>query len=159
MKHYSSVYHSSFKMHHAIVAVLLSAVCLGGCAPKVDNIGHINVRKDTSKIVVGESYKQDVMRWLGSPSTKSDFGEETWYYIAATREAYGFFKPETTDQYVTRIQFDKDGKVIEVKSYTLQDSKQIAVQEDITPTEGQHLGFWEQMMGNVGKFNRQEEAR
>lgn len=160
MKHrIPSLYHTSFKMHHAIVVALMSSVALTACTPKVNNIGHINVRKDTSKIIVNESYKQDVMRWLGTPSTKSNFGDETWYYVAATREAYGFFKPETTDQYVTRIQFDKDGKVTELKSYSLQDSKEVAVQKDYTPTEGQHLGFWEQMLGNVGKFNREEEAR
>lgn len=159
MKHHSPLYHISFKLHHAIVIAMIATTSLSGCSPKVDTIGHMNIRKDSSKIVVGESYKQDVVRWLGTPSTKSNFGQETWYYVAATREAYGFMKPKTTEQYVTRISFDSDGKVIENKSYTLQDSKEVAISKDFTPTEGQQLGFWEQMLGNVGKFNRTEEAR
>lgn len=122
-------------------------------------MGHTSIKHDASHIVVGESYKQDVVRWLGSPSSKSDFGDETWYYIAGTREAVGFMKPETTEQYVTRIQFDANDKVTLVENYTLKDGKEIALQKDITPTEGQNLGFWEQMVGNVGKFNRQQEAR
>lgn len=159
MKDSPSLYHILLKKHYAILVLFALGAAVTGCAPKVDTIGHINVRKDSDKIIAGQSYKQDVERWLGTPSTQSNFGTETWYYIAATKEAYGFFKPETTDQYITQIQFDKNDMVTEIKNYTLKDSKEVALQKDITPTEGQHLSFWEQMLGNVGKFNRQEEAR
>jgi hypothetical protein len=59
---------------------------------------------------------------------------------------------------VTRIAFDQTGIVTQLETKTLKDSTPVMVAKEVTPTEGQQLGFFEQMLGNVGRFNAAEGA-
>ncbi len=130
------------------------------CAPKIDKRGHVDVQKNLEKITVGRSYRQDVMQLLGSPSTASTFGEERWYYVTAEREAFGFLAPEITRQQVTQITFNEDGMVTDIQKRSIKDRRDIEITQDTTPTEGHELGFFEQLLGNVGRFNKPpQEAR
>ncbi len=133
---------------------------LATCSPKVDSRGHVDALKQIDQLIVGRSHKQDVMRLLGSPSTTSTFGEERWYYITARKEAFGFLAPKVTQQNVTQITFDADGMVSAIERHGLNERRDIEVTQDITPTEGHQLGFFEQLLGNVGRFNKPpQEAR
>ncbi len=95
----------------------------------------------------------DVLRRFGSPSTRSAFGPETWYYIQSRKEAVAFLKPETTEQQVIAITFDNSGLVETFKDYSLKDREQVAMIDETTQTEGHSIGFLEQVLGNVGRFN------
>ncbi len=138
--------------------ILFFAIAVASCSPQVAGRGHLDATKKLSELPKDGAYKQDVLRLLGSPSTRSSFGEETWYYVSAKRENFAFFKPEITEQDVVAIRFDTDGKVEDVKHFTQADAKDVAVVERTTPTEGQEYGFWEQMLGNIGRFNNQRNG-
>ena len=124
--------------------------------PQIENRGYVDALGHTKEIVVGTTTRDDVRTLLGSPSLTNNFGEETWYYISKQKKAVAFLKPEITDQHVTRITFDQTGIVTHLENKTLKDSEQIQVAKEVTPTEGQQLGFFEQMLGNVGRFNAAE---
>ena len=49
--------------------------------------------------------------------------------------------------------FDENDVVREVKSYGMEDKVDVAVVDEITPTEGHSLSFMEQVFGNLGRFN------
>ncbi len=114
--------------------------------------GHVHRESLLEKIEVGMD-RESVQRRFGSPSSTSRFGEETWYYMQARKEAHGFFRPEITQQQVIAVVFDAAGQVQQVVDYDLADSQQVVVVEDETPTEGHSVGFLEQALGNVGRFN------
>lgn len=133
--------------------LLTCLILLTACEPQVATRGHIDATKKLAELPKDGAYKQDVLRLLGTPSTRSSFGDETWYYISAKRESVAFFKPETTEQNVVAITFDANGKVSAVKNFDKKDGENVAVVEKTTPTEGQEYGFWEQMLGNIGRFN------
>lgn len=97
--------------------------------------------------------KEDVRKRLGSPSSTSDFGEERWFYIRSKLEQVAFFAPETVMQDVLAITFDNEGNIKGVERYGLQDGRRIDYAKDYTPTEGNELGFFEQLLGNLGRFN------
>ncbi len=139
------------KRHFLIL--FLCTLCVA-CSPRIANRGHVDMQQNMAKIVPGKAYKQDVLKLLGSPSAQSSFGDETWYYITARKETTAFFKPELTKQETTRIMFDSNGRVTEVKQYGLNDGENIALVDKVTPTEGQELGLWEQLLGNFGRFNK-----
>ena len=144
---------------HAFI-IIITAMFLSNCSPKVDNRGNVDVNDNIAKITPHESHKQDVMKLLGSPSTKSSFGEDTWYYINARKEAITFFKPKVAEQNVVAIKFNNSGMVTEVDRFSKKDSQKVAIIDKITPTEGHKLGFFEQIFGNFGKFNKPvQEAR
>ncbi|MDX1975926.1 MAG: outer membrane protein assembly factor BamE [Rickettsiales bacterium] len=136
---------------HSIVLILLSLIA---CSPKIDNRGYTNDEDWKSKIVVGESNKEAVLGELGSPSAQSSFGPDVWYYISSRKETVAFFKPETVEQNVTAIEFDATGLVTSVKNYTGNDAKEFDTVKRTTPTEGHSLGFFEQVLGNIGRFNK-----
>lgn len=129
------------------------AILLASCSPIVDTRGHNTQAADFSQIVVGQSRNEDVQAILGSPSARSNFGGETWYYISGTKETVGLHAPEITAQNVTAISFDEQGLVQEIAEYTKKDGKPVEMVSKETNTEGHKMTFMEQMLGNLGRFN------
>lgn len=129
-------------------------VTLSACEPMVDQRGHISETSLKEKVFVSSTTKDEVQREFGSPSSKSSFGDETWYYIRTRKESQAFFKPEIVSQQVTQIVFDEAGTVASVKEYDLKDGKPVTIVSQTTPTEGHSLGFVEQLIGNLGRFNK-----
>jgi len=136
----------------ALLAGLLAATA--ACAPRQDYRG-AQIDEDRLKQVQVGSPESQVMAMLGSPSTTSTFQQwgVTWYYISKETEAVAFLAPETIDQQVLAISFDKENKVSQIKRYGLKDGKEVAFVGRETPTKGKELTFLEQLFGNFGKFN------
>jgi outer membrane protein assembly factor BamE (lipoprotein component of BamABCDE complex) len=143
----------------------LSAVAilvLASCAPKVENRGYISGAGKAAtqsvdwkkSIIVGQTNKQEILDRFGSPSTKSNFGAETWYYVSTQKEGVAFLKPDITAQEVADIQFDASGVASSVNVYNKDDARQIALINRTTPTEGHSLTFLDQTLGNIGRFNK-----
>lgn len=139
-------------MLNRLVASALAAA-LAACSPQVAGRGHLDVSGKIAQIHPGESYKQDVIRLFGTPSLRSSFGDETWYYVSAKRESYAFLKPEITDQKVVAVRFDGNDQVTDIRQFDRKDAQSVVSVEKTTPTEGQELGLWEQLLGNFGRFN------
>ena len=126
---------------------------LASCSPLVDTRGHNTASDDFSQIIEGQSGKEDVQAILGTPSSRSNFGDETWYYISNTKERIGIFASEVTEQQVTAVQFNAEGRVAGIERYKKEDGKPVVLVNKETTTEGQKLTFIEQMLGNLGRFN------
>lgn len=141
-----------------IASMSLCVAALAACSPMVDNRGHVGASALVADIKVGKSTKSDVLQLLGSPSSTSDFGEESWYYISARKESKAFFKPKVVEQKVVRITFDRDAVVTKVDAYDAANLKQVEMVSKVTPTEGHELGFFEQIIGNVGRFSKKNQA-
>ncbi len=89
---------------------------------------------------------------LGTPSAKSNFGDETWYYIMEKRETYGMLAPQVAEQNVTAVRFDSGGLVEDLSKTDKEEGKLVEYVEKTTPTEGRKMGVMEQLLGNFGKF-------
>lgn len=137
--------------------VLASSVCvalgLAACGPKVETNGYVKREDIKTLITAGKSTKDEVQKTLGSPSVQSTFGTDAWYYITDRKEGYAFMKYDTVEQDVTRIEFDDNGLVTKVDNFDKSNSEDIAIVKRETATEGHTLGFFEQMLGNIGRFN------
>jgi len=142
----------------SVVTTVCVSVALCACSPKVDSGGYVHEEPLKDQIAIGQATREDVRTKLGSPSTQATFGEETWYYITQRKEAYAFLKPEVVKQEVTSIAFDDKGVVSKVDNYTLADGEDVTLVSRSTPTEGHTLGFFEQILGNVGRFNNPGNA-
>ena len=129
------------------------AVMLASCSQIIDTRGHSEEDIDMSQIVVGQTHAEDVAAIMGSPTSKSSYGDETWYYVTQKQEHSGVFPSEVTEQHVTAIAFDKDKLVADISEYKKEDGKDVEMVSKTTPTEGHNLTFMEQMLGNLGRFN------
>ncbi|MGE3714708.1 MAG: outer membrane protein assembly factor BamE, partial [Alphaproteobacteria bacterium] len=143
------------KSFQSVTAIWLAALlAVAGCSPKIENRGYVRDGTISEMIVAGRDSKDDVITVLGSPSSHSTFGPETWYYITTRKETTAFLAPEVVEQDVVRITFDDMGMVSNVEGYNLSNSQDIDVSSRETPTEGHELSFIEQLMGNIGRFNK-----
>lgn len=129
------------------------ALVLASCSPIIDTRGHSSEDVDLAQIVAGQTTAEDVTALLGSPSSTSNFGDETWYYVTQKQERVGVFAPDVTEQQVTAITFDGNHVVSDISSYKKEDGKPVQIVSKKTPTEGHSVTFIEQMLGNFGRFN------
>lgn len=133
---------------------LLLLLTLAACSPKEATHGYMPQGEIKERLTIGQTTKDEVLAVLGSPSSQSTFGENSWYYIWSRKETMAFFAPETVEQNVVRITFDEGGVVKKVEAFDKTNGKQIDIAKRITPTEGHSMGVMEQFLGNLGRFNK-----
>ena len=139
-------------MRNAIGMFVLVLV-IAACSTFVDQRGNLPEEDKLAEIQPGVSTREQVQQLLGTPSSTSTFDDSTWYYISKKTEQWAFLAPETVEQKVVAIDFDADGKVRDIRTRGLDDAKEVAMVDRATPTPGKTLGFFEQLFGNLGKFN------
>ena len=137
-----------------VSALLLCSALLCGaaaCAPTTSYNGFQARDEKPMDIKAGTDTRSTVLAKLGSPSTRSAFGDPVFYYISQTMQREAFLKPRVTTRDVVAISFDKDEKVAEVKGYKLKDGFRIAYDDRATPTRGRELNWMEQILGTIGR--------
>ena len=127
---------------------------VASCSPKIENRGYVKQENWKDAVIVGKTTKQDVLEKFGSPSAKSSFGSETWYYISSRKESVGFMRSEVVEQEAVDVAFDASGVVRSVNIYDKDSAKDVELVKRITPTEGHSLNFINQTLGNLGRFNK-----
>ena len=139
-----------------VIAVISAsvAVAAAGCAPRSANRGNIPAPSELEKLQIGKHSKEYVRTLLGTPSTVGTFDKEVWYYIGRRTEKWAFFDESVIQQQVVVVYFDPTGKVEHIQRYDENDSREVDLVEGKTPTSGRELGILEQIMGNLGRFNR-----
>jgi len=137
-----------------LAAVLCGAI-LVGCSNPIVQQGNLPSHEAVQQIQPGTTDKETVTRLLGSPSTVAAFDNNTWYYISQTTQSVAFLKPETLDQHVLAVTFDKNGVVQDVKTLGMSARNELAPVQRTTPAPGKELTFFEQLIGNFGRFNNQ----
>lgn len=132
-------------------------VLLAACDPNVAEHGRADIEVKAGDIIPGQSTETDVLRLMGTPAATSHFGEKTWYYFGSRTESVAFFSPEVVENDVLRVTFE-NGVVKGIQHYDEEQAEDIAVSERRTPTAGHEFGFFEQLLGNVGRFNKQADS-
>ena len=131
-------------------AVLAS---LQGCISYRSAHGYVLERGETELTAkTGIDTKESVLAKYGEPSMIGTFDRNRWYYLYSLDASRAFFKPKTTARTVIEFQFDDAGKVASVNEIGLADSVNVKMASRETPTRGKELGFWEQLLGNVGQL-------
>ncbi len=123
------------------------------CQTTVRNHGHQFDGEDLARIMPGATSQAEVTALLGTPSTRASFDNQVWYYVNRRVEEQTFFSKELTHQDVVRVSFDDTGTVEELSIFDMEDAKQVAFDDDATPTGGNELNVIEQFIGNIGRFN------
>ncbi len=146
------------KRGRARLAVLAGAVALAGlasgCAAETDTHGMLPDKGLISEIKPGVTTREDVTRILGTPSSVAAFDHETWYYIGERTEQVAFFSPDVLEHKVLVVRFDKQGKVDDVKDIDATKAPNVDFVDRVTPTRGRELTILQQLIGNVGRFNK-----
>lgn len=134
-------------------AALALAFPLAACTPTQATRGNIVEDYRMAEIVPGVSSRTNVLQSLGSPTTQAPFDDNVWYYIGQKTEKTGIFDPKIVDKKVVVVAFSEDGIVQTIEEV---DAEMIDVPRvrRKTPTSGNDITVMEQLIGNIGRFNK-----
>jgi len=134
------------------IPALFLALSLGGCSNFDNGITHGYIAQEGAidQVPVG-STKEQVQFVLGTPSTTSTIGGDTFYYISQQVETSPIMGTQVKDQRVMAIYFDKDQRVTRVANYGMEDGRVIDMISRKTPTGGAEVTFLQQIMNAVKK--------
>ncbi|MET3590427.1 outer membrane protein assembly factor BamE (lipoprotein component of BamABCDE complex) [Bartonella silvatica] len=127
---------------------IASMVAISGCSfldssgsSQVYQEGYILDKNALSSIMVGSS-KEQVLLSLGTPSLKTNYDNEVFYYISQTRyRAMQFMKTKIIDRKVLAIYFNKNEQVTKVAHYGLQNGRVFDFITQTTPTATKEQPF------------------
>ncbi len=137
------------------VAMRLAVAVAAGLAVSACNSepivsGYVADEKTLAELKPGTS-AETVLATLGTPSTVSTVGNQTWYYITQMKsQRFKFMQPAIVDQRVIAVNFNKNMKVERVASYGMQDGVVFDFVSRTTPTGGAELSLVRQMLNATG---------
>jgi outer membrane protein assembly factor BamE (lipoprotein component of BamABCDE complex) len=133
-------------------------MALGGCEGRVATHGDAIDPIDLARLVPAKSSKADVISVLGSPSSIALFDDRTWYYISDRERTLAFLAPETLERQVVALTFDEQGVLQSVDTFGVERSREVEIVSRETPSFGQSPTVIQQMLGNLGRFNRDDTS-
>lgn len=140
----------------ASAALTLATLAQTACTPVVAQRGNLLENHQLEQVKPGESSQSDVLRVLGSPTTKAPFDENTWYYIGQETEKRGILDAETVKERVIIARFGEDGLLSYIGDVKDREDINVPYSRDKTPTYGNDMTAIQQILGNLGKFNPQD---
>jgi len=138
---------------YSAIAAMAAVALITACAADVAQRGNLPDRDQLAHIHPGTTTKTEVEKLLGSPSSTGVFDGNSWYYISKETKQVAFFNPDVLNQQVYIIRFNDKGVVAGIDHKTLKDGHAVAMAPGETPAPGRQLTFFEQLIGNIGKFN------
>ncbi len=133
----------------------LSALIISGCTPTNTVRGNIVEDYRLAEVQPGVDTRTDVLRKLGSPTTRATFDDNIWYYIGQETEKRGILDPEVVEERVIVAFFSEDGILQEIKDID-NERLDIPYARRETPTSGNEITVLQQFLGNLGRFNTEE---
>jgi outer membrane protein assembly factor BamE (lipoprotein component of BamABCDE complex) len=128
----------------------IGLLAVGACTPTNSFQGFQAIDASPNDVKVGTDTRATVLARLGTPTEKSVFDTETWYYLSQVTNRTAFYRPRVTKRDVVAIAFDKTTQqVVSVNDYTLKDGRVIAYNDRETPTRGREMTILEQLIGSI----------
>jgi outer membrane protein assembly factor BamE (lipoprotein component of BamABCDE complex) len=131
--------------------IVVLAGLAAGCSSIRDHRGYIAEQALVTSIQPGIDNKTSVEGTLGRPTFKSQFGEETWYYVSSTTRQKPFTRPKIREHSAMEVHFDPAGNVTTVETGGIDKVVYLNPEGDRTPTLGKERGFFEDVFGNSGQ--------
>ncbi|AGF75919.1 outer membrane protein assembly factor BamE [Bartonella vinsonii] len=127
---------------------IASMVAVSGCgildssgSSQTYQEGYVLDKNALSSISVGSSQEQVILS-LGTPSLKTKYDNEVFYYISQTRyRPMQFMKTKIIDRKVLAIYFNKNNQVTKVAHYGLQNGQVFDFITQTTPTATKEQPF------------------
>ena len=137
----------------ALLTLLSCFSLLAACTPVKAVRGNLLEDYQMKEIVPGVDAREDVTRKIGSPTTIAPFNDNVWYYMGQKTEKKGILDPKVVQERIVVVSFLDDGKVDKVVERR-NGREDIPIVQRTTPASGTDFTFLQQMMGNLGKFNK-----
>ena len=135
--------------------ILSTCLLINACTPVVAQRGNMLEDYQMEEVKAGTSTRSDVLRNFGSPTTKSTFDSNVWYYIGQETEKKGILDPKVVKERVVLVAFNDEG-IVETVQDVDRERMNIPYERSKTPTHGNDITIMQEFFGNLGKFNPQQ---
>ena len=136
-------------MSAGVLAALVVA-----CAPTHAVRGNLVEDFRLARVSPGVSSQSDVMNAIGSPTATDPFDPNIWYYMGQKTQKKGILDPKVTEERIIRITFDPKTHLVSEIAPLQTTRNDIPIEKRVTPTSGNDVNALQQMIGNIGKFNK-----
>lgn len=147
----AGVKNSGWNRLRAAALVAAVTVLLPGCSAIRESRGYIVDPVLTDAIQPRIDNQQSVEGTLGRPTFTSQFGKPTWYYVSSITGQRPFNRPRIRVHNVLAVQFDENGRVVDVSRSGIEKVVFLDPNGNKTPTLGRERGFLEDLFGNIGQ--------
>ena len=127
---------------------------LFSCAPRVSRHGMVVKKESYKSLYKKELTKSEVTEIFGSPSIKSTFSDNTWYYITHINKEIALFDIKRSDQLIIKIRFNNDQSIKYVKAFNKSNGTEIKINKAKTSTATSDITLLQELLGNVGKYSK-----
>jgi len=138
------------------LVVLLAALLAAGCSifEAPSQLRGNKVDPDQLKeLVPGTSSKADVTALIGSPTARATFDDNIWLYVSEVTHTRIARVQGIESQEVVKLTFNDQGVLKDVKRLNQEDGIPVAMVSRTTPSPGTEASFFQQLFGNIGRFN------
>jgi len=137
-----------------ILYIFLILITVTNCAPKkvVKHHGVPFLEKKQNSLVLNESNKNDVIKILGNPSTKSFFDDNIWIYIERKQtqsELINLGKMEIYKNDVLVVEFDDLGILKNKKLNDINKMENIMIAKETTENVNKNKSFLYDFMSSM----------
>ncbi len=147
---------ASMKALHLSFLIIL-ALNFAACTPTQSTRGNIVEDFRITEVTPGVSNRTNVLKSMGSPTTIAPFDDNVWYYIGQKMEKKGIFDPKVVEEHVIVVAFNENG-IVETLEKIDANRNNIPKVRRKTHTGGNEVSIVEQLLGNVGRFNRPSDS-
>lgn len=124
---------------------------LAACAETLNTHGNLVREDQLVALNTGSATKMDVLQTLGSPTTKSLFDNEKWYYITSKSLSKPLNENDIVERKTYILAFDEKGVLANIAVRTEDDGRALRPESKETATQGQALGVIDQILQNLGQ--------
>ena len=137
-----------------ILYIFLILITVTNCTPKkvVKHHGVPLLEKKQNSLVLNETNKNDVIKILGNPSTKSLFDENMWIYIERKQtqsDLINLGRMEVYKNDVLVLEFNNFGILKEKKLYDINNMENIKIAKETTLTVNKNKSFLYDFMSSM----------
>ena len=137
-----------------ILYIFLILITVTNCTPKkvVKHHGVPLLEKKQNSLVLNETNKNDVIKILGNPSTKSLFDENMWIYIERKQtqsELKNLGKMIIYKNDILVVEFDNFGILKNKKLYDINKMKDIKIAKETTENVNKNKSFLYDFMSSM----------
>ena len=118
-----------------IIIFLFISNCSFNKAIKTHGVNLLDKKQE--KLILNETNKNDVIKMLGPPSTKSNFDNDIWIYIERKTTTNNFFKLAKEKIIVNNVlvlEIDKYGMLVNKEFYNKEKMNDLDFSKDTTDT-------------------------
>lgn len=142
---------------NTLLLASVAFLALSGCTPTVTQRGNMLEDYQVNKIITGVHTRSDVLRLLGSPTTQAPFDDNVWYYLGQETEKHGILDPEVVNERIVVVSFNEEGLVQSIRDMS-PEREEVPIARSKTPTHGNEVTVMQQLLGNIGKFNKSGDS-